>query len=403
MLKERDKLENIILKYVANSTTNKTGISESQKWCLELYERYNIPVAMSTDILSQRKDISQFNEFILFAICDVIKPDKIKEYFTDVEIKMFTGKKYETEQLGFPIKLHLIKIADDQYIGKITAQYLMQLREKQLINYNADTQRALRIMLKGGTKIARPYVDNKAVGEIEELYGSRNFIPNMITLNINTDDEKADYIYNEETETLTIKDITAFDIVDGYHRYLGMSRNFDKDNTFDYPMMVQVVMFSVGRAKQLIWQEDHKTKMKVTDAKTYNQFDGGNMVVTRLNADPECNLNAKITLDGTVNAGVMAQVINRLWFPKNPDRKEVITVTKDIRSRLNTFTEEVIDYLDKQWNTYEIITIMYGLRNDYTPEQIEKALKNIDKDAAKTLNQIKDVNSKATKILKEVY
>ena len=197
MLKERDKLENIILKYVANSTTNKTGISESQKWCLELYERYNIPVAMSTDILSQRKDISQFNEFILFAICDVIKPDKIKEYFTDVEIKMFTGKKYETEHSIFfhccraaflrssfllqAIKLHLIKIADDQYIGKITAQYLMQLREKQLINYNADTQRALRIMLKGGTKIARPYVDNKAVGEIEELYGSGNFIPNMIT------------------------------------------------------------------------------------------------------------------------------------------------------------------------------------------------------------------------------
>jgi hypothetical protein len=187
---------------------------------------------MSTDIMSQRKDLSEYNEFILYAVTNVVKPEEVNKFFTESEIKLYDGKKYDTSTIQFPLKLHLIKITDEQYIGKTTAQFLMQLREKQLINYNAETQRVLRIMLKGGTKILRPYVDSKAVSEIEEYYADRIFIPNMITLNINLDDEKADYHYDEKEEILKISDISSFDIVDGYHRY---SDTYESDlkNSFD--------------------------------------------------------------------------------------------------------------------------------------------------------------------------
>lgn len=404
MLKDRSSLEQLLIEYVVNNISNKQGLSQQQKWYLELAERYNLPIGMSSDILSQRKDLSEYNEFILFAITDVLKNNKIKEYFTPQEIKMYAGKKYEEPKIQFPIKLHLIKITDEQYIGKTTAKFLMQLRERQLINYNADTQRALRIMLRGGTKILRPYVDDKAVSEIDACYSERIFIPNMITLNINLDDENADYMYDEEKEILTISNITAFDIVDGYHRYLGLSRNYDRDNKFDYPMMLQVSAFSIGRAKQMIFQENHKTKMKELDSTTYDQYNPGNMVVNRLNTDTDCYLNGRINLtDEGVNAGILAQVIDRLYFPKKVERKEIISTSKEILCSLNKFTEEADEYLEKKWSPYEIIMIMYGLYNKYSTEKIVAALQNVSKDNIDVLNRIKDVNVKVENILKEVF
>lgn len=300
--------------------------------------------------------------------------------------------------------MHLIKITDEQYIGKTSARFLMQLREKQLINYNADTQRALRIMLKGGQKILRPYIDSKAVSEIDESYSEGIFIPNMITLNINMDDEKAEYVYNEKDEMLIISDITAFDIVDGYHRYLGMSRNYDRDNNWDYPMMLQVSNFSVGRAKQMIFQENHKTKMKEIDSSTYDQYNAGNMVVNRLNTDTDCYINGKINLsDGIVNSGILSQVINRLYFPNKPERREIISVSKNIQQKINKFLENADVYIERKWEVYETIIIIYGIYSDQSSNQIINAINNISQDDIEVLNRVKDINNKTLQILKEVY
>ena len=403
MQKDRGELEKRLIKFIINNISNKNALSSNQKWYLELYEKYNIPISLSSDIISQRKDISEYNEFILYAITDVVNPKLVKEYFTQQEIKLYTGKKYEIDEIKFPLKFHLIKITDEQYIGKTTAQFLMQLREKQLINYNAETQRALRIMLKGGTKILRPYIDNKAVNEIDNCYAEGIFIPNMITLNINLDDEKADWVYDEKEEILKVSDITAFDIVDGYHRYLGMSRNYDRDNTWDYPMMLQVSAFSVGRAKQLIFQENHKTKMKEVDSSTYDQYDAGNIVVKRLNTDTDSYLNGKIDLgNGLVNPGILAKAIDRLYFPKKPERKEIITTSKDLQNKLNKFIEDNDSYIERTWKVYETLIIIYGIYNNQMGK-IPNVIQNISQEDIDTLNRIKDVNNKVSNILKEVY
>lgn len=404
MLKDRSELERILIKYIANTVTHPAAISDHQQWYLNIFEKYNIPINLSSDIISQRKDLSEFNEFILFAITDIIKPDLISKYFTDVQIKMYTGQKYQQEKFDFPIKFHLIKITDEQYIGKTTAQFLMKLRSNQLINYNADTQRALRIILQGGTKILRPYINDRAVDEIDNSFSEQIFIPNMLTLNINPDDENAEYEYNEKTETLTVYNITSFDIVDGYHRYLGLSRNYDRDNNWDYPMMLQVSAFSTGRAKQLIFQEDHKTKMKEVDSASYNQYDAGNMVVNRLNTDTDCNLNNKLSVnDNLISPGLLGRVINKLYFRKKPERKEIINVTKNIKQKLNLFTEEHDEYLDNKWMGHEIMIVIYGIFKGYTTDQIYAALQNISKDDKATLNSIRDINNRVLNILKEVY
>ena len=403
MLKDRSELEKKLIKYINSMTTD---TPQRQQWCLELMEKYNIPIAMSSDIISQRKDLSEFNIFVLYAVTDIIKPEKITEFYSQQEIEMFEGKKYVSTTMQFPIKLHLIKITDDQFIGKTTAQFLMGLREQQLINYNADTQRALRIMLQGGTKILRPYIHTGTVTEIDSCFAEGTFIPNMLTLNINLDDENAEYIYDDNTEVLKINHLTAFDIVDGYHRYLGMSRNYDRDNNWDYPMMLQITTFSVGKAKQFIFQENHKTKMREIDASTYDQYNAGNIIVTRLNNDPECNLNGNIDRSsGIVNPGILSQTINRLYFPtrNKAKRKDIISTTKELKAKINRFTEDADEYLDKEWSIYETLIIMYGLYTENSTEQIIKAINKISEEDIDVLNRIKDLNNKVVNIIKEVY
>lgn len=403
MLKDRAQLENKLLLYVENSVTHKVK-SETQEWYLELLNKYNIPIDISSNILSKRKDLSEYNDFVLFAVTDVVYHKLVKIYYTEQEIKLYSGQKYKVETFNFPIKLHLIKIDEDQYIGKTTAQSLMELRNNQLINYNADTQRALKMLLKGETVVFRPYVDNNAVKEIEESYKDKAFIPNVLTFNINEDDEKASYKYDDKTETLTIFNLTAFDIVDGYHRYLAMSRNYDKDNTFDYSMIIQITMFSVSKAKQFICQEDHKTKMKRLDSDSYDQRNTGNIVAQRLDSDTRCYLRSKINVNnGMINPGALGRVINALYFDKkSAEPIQINNATKDIRNKLNEFVEEYDEYLSRKWTTYEVITVIYGFYNNKPYDKIYDAIHNLSEKSIESLNRIGDITPRTLEILKGV-
>ena len=399
MLMDRKQAENKLAFYLVSVDDFK----QRQKWYMELAQKYNIPIDLSSDIISRRKDLSAINDFMLYAITDVVNPEWIPTFFTKNEINnLYSGKKYIPETIKFPIELPMFAVTEDQYIGVSSAKWLMQLRDAYLINYNADTQRALEMMLKGEMVIFRPFVNESSVREIAELYKERDFIPNTISLNINLDDENADYYFKDNV--LVIKNITQFDIFDGYHRYLGMARNYDADHNFDYPIELRITMFSVGKAKQFIWQEDHKTKMRKLDADTYDQSDVGNQVISRLNNDTDFNLNGEIALrGGHVNASIFTQLVKHLYFGKNPTKKDVINVTKVLKLQINNFVEDYEEYLDKEWERYEIHIILYGLSKNYSNDAIYKAIHKITPEQIKVLHNNNKLNKTGLSIVKEVY
>lgn len=400
MLKNRRDLEKFLIKYITNTSDAKIR----KDWYIKLEQKYNIPISLSSDIISMRKDFSEYNEFILYAITDIIKPDKINLYFSDKEKNMYSTSTYKTDKIKFPIKLKMLQVDDDQFIGVTSAKFLMKLREAQLINYNADTQRALEIMVNNGKEIFRPFVSNINVQEIKNLYASKSFIPNTISLNISLDDEQAEYSYNEENCELRISNITAFDIFDGYHRYLGMAENYDLDNSFDYPMELRITMFSVERAKQFIWQEDHKTKMKRIDAATFDQYNPGNIIIKRINSDADFDLNNNIGLqDDIIHAGILSEIINKLYFPKRPERKQIIDATRKIKIGINNFVEEYEKYMEERWNKYETLLIIYGIYKEYTPDKIHAAIQSANKIQINYINKVDTITKRVIDMLKEVY
>ena len=376
-----------------------------QNYCIELEQKYNIPMSISSDIICLRKDLSSYNDFFVYAITDVVAPKIVSEVFTEREIATYKEQKFETQQIKFPIKLKMFQVTPDQWIGVSSVNFLMKLREAQYINYNAETQRALEIMVKGGKEIYRPSVDVKSVGEIEEAYANKSFIPNTISLNISQDDEEADFYFKDDT--LIIESITAFDIFDGYHRYLAMARNYDMDNEFDYPIELRITNFSVSKAKQFIYQEDHKTKMKKVNREAYDQQNPGNMVCDRLNSDSSFNLYNKINLtDGLINYGELSAALCAFFFNgKNVERKLIIHLSKELRDKLNAFTEEYEEYLERKWERHEIFEIAYGIYKGFSNETIKDGINNITKDNKTTIQYYVNNSSKKKLInaMEEVY
>lgn len=393
MLQDRSILEKALQNRMVAITSDKTfvGLDNKKDIIKNLYDNYNIPIDLSSDILNLRRALSEVSLIVVFAIADEILHKNLGIYFTKEEIETYRNIKYDLGDKIDTITFKMIQVSDDQWIGATDVKTLMNLRNNQMIHYNGDTQRALQHVIRHGNEILQPYLNLRAVTSISEQYQKGNFIPNTITLNL---PEDADITYSDRTNELTIYNIEYFDITDGYHRYVAMGNVFDNTKDFNYPVELRITKFSTIRAQQFIYQEDQKTKMRQVDSKYYNSADYGNMIVRKL--DEDSNLRGKINnKDGVISAPFLAEVINKIWKPKS--NKEVIVFTKDIRQRLNSFTEEYTDYLENTWSKIDIITIFYGFYREISIKHCKdfvEFIKEKHPDIAKaSMIKKKDINT----------
>ena len=336
MLKQRDSLEKLLTQECKSISNNKKNCQETYS---KLKEKFNIPIGISSDIITLRRDLCEFSEFILYALLFIIAENKVKNYFSAEEIKAYSKAKYKIEKFKLPYKMeNMCQISEDQWIGSITVKELMKLRDAQLINYNENSQRTMQHIIDGEREYYKISLNKAAVSAIRESYERDLYIPNTITLNMTEDSD-----FSFSNNTLTIREIKQFDIIDGYHRYIAMSQIYDVNKDFDYNMEIRIVCFSEQKAQQFIYQEDQKTQMKKIDSDSLNQNNAGNIVCQRLNADPLCNLQGLINRnDGVISAGEFCLLINYFYFKninKSDVKTRIIQVTKELKEKLNAITE----------------------------------------------------------------
>lgn len=249
--------------------------------------------------------------------------------------------------MKFPLRFKMVQIADDQWVGKITAQQLMMLKDAQLIRYNANTQRQLKHVGNYYTIDIR----QKTVNEIVDLLKTDVYIPDPITLNI---PEDVDFKYDENEMELTIKHLEYFDILDGYHRYIALSKIYNLNKKFDYDMELRLVSFSEGKAQQFIWQQDQKTKMRKVDSEAMNQSNAGSLVATRLNYDKVFDLNGQISrANGIIDYASLAKLVNIYYFKnvsKSQERKRIIEVTNELKNKINSMIGDNPELLNCEWS-----------------------------------------------------
>ena len=342
--------------------------------CKKIYNyahtNYKIPKGLVSDLISKRMEMSEVSTFVLFILLDslhslsdnandILKADY---FFTIQEVQTFRKSQYTVDKIKFPLVFKMIQIADDQWTGKISINMLMKLRQAQLINYNVNAQRTMQRILKGGKENYRITLNQKAVNAIQTSFELNSFIPNTITLNIPMEID-SDFYYDEETSALIIKSLDHFDITDGYHRYIAACQTKDKNSDFDYPMELRIVNFSEDRAKQFIFQEDQKTKMKKIDSNSMNMNKSANIVVTRLNEDVRCNLKGLISRnDGVISFGELSELVDYFYFKgvgKEKEKSITIQALKELSENFNILTEYNTDYLEKKMPYRVLLSAMF--------------------------------------------
>lgn len=329
-----------------------------------LYKLYKIPNDVSVDYLTMRSDISTAKPEIATAIGSVVG--------ANVDMDILVDWQYEIAKLPKQLTYDMIQIADDQWIGKISVSELMQLRDAQIINYNENTQRVMKRINKGNEEIYQIALNKKAILSMEELFRDGIYIPNTITLNM---PEGTSFVYRNGT--LIIKKLDHFDITDGYHRYIAMSNLYNEDKDFDYPMELRITNYSEDKSRQLIWQEDQKTKMARIDSESMNMNSCANKVVQRLNVSPTFNLAGQLnTNKGIINSAELAEIIRATYFPvskifsKKKELEAIMKAESEIRNGINTVTEENMGLLEQPWERPFLYCLVYNINNNVEPKEL---------------------------------
>ena len=367
MVKSRNEIEQYIekeiLKIIAN---NEVCI----KICDYIKDTYEIPRGITSDYISMRIALPQASEFILFCILDGIEKatnktkTELDKYFTMQEFKTYKDSKYETNEIKFPLRLKMIQVADDQWIGKIDTKTIMEFRRSQLINYNTNAQRTMQRIIKGEKEIYKITINKETVSSLKKLVVKNVYIPTPFTLNIPSDSD-TEFYYDEDRCELVIKSLNAFDISDGYHRYVTFCsiHDDDKEGNFNYNMELRIVNFPDDKVQQFIYQEAQQTKMKKVDSNSFDMNKAANVVVTRLNENPMCNLQGLISRNqGIINFGHLADFINYFYFKgvtnKAKEKSETISAIKELTNNFNMLTEYDSVYLEKEYSFKQLAAIM---------------------------------------------
>lgn len=376
MIRTREELEHDLQNEFWKIASDSSIVRELSQ---DAYTSYRIPEIIFTDYITLRKDTSEADLFTLFILTDIVL-NTIENYFSSTEISEFHETKWHNKEIKFPLRLKMTKINDEQFIGKITVKELMGLKDARYINYNENVQRTKRRIIRGDTEFYQIFLNKRAVSEIIDSFESDLYIPNTITLNM---PDGTLYNYNEKEGILEIKEIDYFDILDGYHRYIAMSKIASRDPDFDYAMELRIVKFPESKARRFIWQEDQKTKMRKIDSDSMNPVKTANKIVSRINMDDKFILSGKISRNkGIINAAYLADIIDILFVRRTLKSEEGIII-RNTTTRIISYIEDFVitheEYLNTPWDRITTLVVIYDYYRgnfDHILEDIEKVKEN---------------------------
>ena len=366
--------------------------NEVAEYC---YNKYNVNPGHTMDVVQDRNSLYEESDEMLYYITEAVSNTrriKLQDYFTEIEIKKYSKTKYKEETIEFPLVINCFEVEpNEQWIGVIDTNLLMDLRKANKINYNAEKQRVRRKINRGNEIIFRTVKNEKTISQIANLMKKREYIPDDITLDI-PDNTESDYHYDEVNHRLIINSLEHFDITDGYHRYLAICRNKDADPAFNYPMEIRITAFSLPTAQRFIWQKDQKTKMTKSNSDSMNPERPSNEVVNRMNEKGSgFNLSGEIQRSGgRISYMALSDIIEYYWFSDKKmqgkyTNKDIALVKGEVIGLLNGFIDTEPDkYYDNiYFDTKAIYFIMYLLKGKgYSGEQTSKEFQRVLNDGS---------------------
>ena len=379
MIKSKEELSKFLEKRLDFYAVNKKHVETMKTY---LVDKYNFKVSDAIDLATQRVSIDTESNFVCFCLTDALsKVDnrtKLEDWFTEKEIDAFSKEQIHRDSLAFPVRIPAIQVSDDQWIGMCDCKFLMLLREAQMIYYNTNTQRTLQRVVRHGNESYRISINGVAVKDIKSAMRNGTYISDTISLNMPQD---ADFYYSTEKRELVLNNIDHFDIIDGFHRYKAMCSAIDNDPEFNYSMELRIVQYDETKAKQFIWQQDQKTKMRKLDSDSMNVSAPENIIAERLNQNPMFNFHGEINRSGGLIAFQdLAMVIKAVYFSgvkKSDERKIINSTVNELKEKINYISDADSELLSHKFTRIEIIVLVVILHELTDLSKANKIWKNV--------------------------
>ena len=338
------------------------------------------PHSLSAKVFAKTVALDMFTDQELYWWLSTLSPEKVKDYFTDKEIKKYSVSAYQ-EVKEETINIPCVEVVEgEQWIGAVedATEFFLNLRNRNKIYYNPNAQRAMTMQkMKDGKVLWRITLNKTVLKKIRECFTSKKFVPNTITLNIDPDTDTV-IKYDNRAHVLSISNLDHFDITDGFHRYMGLCIEKDNNSEFSYPMEIRITRFSDNKASYFVWQEDQKTPMKRFKSDSYNTETLEYKIVKRLNEN-DGFLQDRIGRGGTlISFSDLNLIIQDLYVKKleKPyDNATVIkNVSKELGNRWTNFNDDYPEYFkDKKIISFEeLYIIVLMLKHNYPMDHVRE-------------------------------
>ena len=366
MKTERHVLEDVIL--VTLNKLNAKQITELQHACM----KYNLLPSRIVDIIDKRLPIQEVGEGELFWLCDELYNIfgsgtlDVGRYFTQKELLSYPKAalpSLKTEK--FPVIFENIqRIKSNQWQCVVPIEYLMDLKQRQVITYNPNTQRPLIVIEKGEKIITKVDLNKESVNEIMQLMEQGFYNPHHITINLNKDLDTEPIFRGNDM----IIEEGQLDIIDGYHNYIAATRMKAKYKDFEYYMPIVITHFDEKQAGMYIAQENKKNIIETSYTDSLDITNQGNLITERINDNMDFYLYGKIGKQSfsQIPFADLSSII-KYYFKSVKQGAETSRLVKDIVEYWNSIIDCKPNLQEHKYNARDLAIIMTCFKYDVEP------------------------------------
>ncbi|MDD3032862.1 MAG: DNA sulfur modification protein DndB [Bacilli bacterium] len=291
MLKDKEqqlklKLKNIIHEFGYDNTTKQGVMNEFKSRNLDsLRPAWVFSENLDLETLSDVEDDVRFLFLFSLALNKTLKEKNIeilsdyKSYFTNVEINNWENYSEEKEDENiFPLIFkNTTEIFPGYYQTSATAQYIEKLNKANMLIYNPNAQRGMKVTKK---KIGIS-IDSKKVEQIENRILEGEQFPDDLKFNILKNGEEK-FNYNPKTKILTIFEGSILNILDGAHRNAANALALSKNPDLQFIWPIKISNFTEIKAHNFMVQIDRQTPIPkdVISIKDYSKNE--NLVLDKI-------------------------------------------------------------------------------------------------------------------------
>lgn len=233
-------------------------------------------------LLNREKSVNELNDYQLVALCKACGINEEK-YFGETIIKSYNSYVGDKKEYNSIVFNNMIKISDEEYIGKISYKQIYELMSRNQLYYDLNFQRSPKLVKIGKEYVQIPNVDTEATKKIENTALSRKLESSMGVLGLILNEDKEPK-YNEKKNG-EVYDLTVFEapaILDFMHRLVGITnavlRNLAETGQYlDGYMILKFVIATPERCREIVYQSFLKSQtdvnyLKSIDNSDYNVF-----------------------------------------------------------------------------------------------------------------------------------